>query len=154
MKYAALRHMKCTTGFPPKSSVHEISTHPCAWVDMLEPAPPRRLLYRWEDRCWVYLVLDFWIHLPKRKNPRIRGFFLSIGWIFCILNSGVTHNGGMTFSSWCSNSHPVNGEGGILLPSPRGGGDGMITYGELMQFCEMIIDLISLVLFARLTKKK
>ena len=30
----------------------------------------------------------------------------------------------------------------------------MITYGELMQFCEMIIDLISLVLFARLTKKK
>ena len=58
MKYAAVRHMKCTTGFYPESSVHEIFVPTCAGTNMLEPAPSRRLLYRWEDRCWAFLIVD------------------------------------------------------------------------------------------------
>ena len=74
--------------------------------------------------------------------------------MFCILRIGVTHNGGMTFSSWCSNSHPVNGGGKLLCLFQREEVNRMITFGDFLQFLHLLIDLVEFALGVGSTKKK
>ena len=154
MKYAAARHMKCTTGFHPKSSVHEISAPTCAGADMVELAPSRRLLYAWEDGCWIFLILGIQLHLPKCKNPRFRGFFLSIGRIFCIIKISVTNSDGPSSPTGFRTTTQRTEEGGTSCLLRREEVNRMITFGDFLQFLHLLIDLVEFALGIGSTKKK
>ena len=70
MKYAAMRHMKCTAGFYPESSVHEILPAIRTAGNMVEPAPSRRLLDGWEDGGEAYRGLGLLARVDKGRSLR------------------------------------------------------------------------------------